>query len=111
MRMRRLCMAAVFASLVACRSTPPAEEGTPAARGQSIFRQQCAVCHDAASKTKKIGPGLKGLFSGGQLTDGKPATEANIRARIDAGRAGMPPFADVLVTRERDDVIAYLKTL
>ena len=109
--MRRLLVAAAFASLIACRSTPPQAESAPAARGQAVFQQQCAACHDAESRTKKIGPGLKGVFKSDKLSDGKPATEANIRARISGGGGGMPPCGDVLAGPERDDLIAYLKAL
>ena len=109
--MRRLLVAAAFASLLACRSTPPPAEGVPATRGQALFQQHCAACHDVNSRAKKIGPGLKGVFQSGKLADGKPATEANIRARVDSGGGGMPPFADVLAGPERDDLIAYLRAL
>ena len=33
-----------------------------AAKGKAIF-EQCAVCHNADSDEKKMGPGLKGLFT------------------------------------------------
>jgi cytochrome c len=109
--MRRLLVTAAFATLIACRSTPPPAESAPAPRGQALFQQHCAACHDVNSRAKKIGPGLKGVFQGEKLSDGKPATEANIRARIDSGGDGMPPFSDILPGRERDELIAYLKTL
>jgi mono/diheme cytochrome c family protein len=34
-----------------------------------------------------------------------------VRALLNTGGNGMPPFADMLSDTERDDVIAYLKTL
>ncbi len=109
--MRRFCLATAFAALIACRSTPPPAQGGPVERGQSTFRQQCAPCHRPDSQAKKIGPGLKGLFKREKLSDGAPATEADIRARINRGGIGMPPFADVLTGREKDDLIAFLKTI
>lgn len=81
-----------------------------AAKGKEIF-EQCAVCHNADSAEKKMGPGLKGLFSKGKLTNGKPANEANIRAKINEGGNGMPAYADMLTDAEKSDLIAYLKTL
>lgn len=84
-------------------------KGDPA-KGKEVF-EQCAVCHNADSTEKKMGPGLKGLFKKGKLSDGKPATEANIRARIDEGGNGMPPYKDVLDDQQKDDLVAYLKTL
>jgi mono/diheme cytochrome c family protein len=58
-----------------------------------------------------MGPGLKGLFKRGKLNDGKAANEANIRARIDDGGNGMPGYKDVLDDQQKEDLIAYLKTL
>ena len=81
-----------------------------AAKGKEVF-QQCATCHDPDSDEKKIGPGLKGLFKKDKLTSGKKPTEANVRARIDEGGAGMPPYKELLSDQEKDDLIAYLKTL
>ena len=84
-------------------------KGDPA-KGKEVF-EQCAVCHNADSDEKKMGPGLKGLFKRGKLNDGKAANEANIRARIDDGGNGMPGYKDMLDDQQKDDLIAYLKTL
>ncbi len=83
-------------------------------KGKAVF-EQCAVCHDPASDTKddnKIGPGLKGLFKRDKMaSNNKKPTEANVRARIDEGGNGMPQYKDMLSDQEKDDLIAYLKTL
>ena len=92
--------------------------GTPATwaakgdaeKGKEVF-QLCAVCHNADSDEKKMGPGLKGLFKKDKLTNGKKPTDATVRARIDEGGSGMPPYKDMLSDQEKDDLIAYLKTL
>ncbi len=81
-----------------------------AEKGKEVF-QQCAVCHNADSDEKKMGPGLKGLFQKDKLTNGKKPTESNIRAKIDEGGNGMPAYKDMLSDQEKDDLIAYLKTL
>ncbi len=81
-----------------------------AAKGKEVF-QQCAVCHNADSDEKKMGPGLKGLFKKDKLTNGKKPTEANIRAKIDEGGNGMPAYKDMLSDQEKDDLLAYLKSL
>jgi mono/diheme cytochrome c family protein len=80
------------------------------AKGKAVF-QQCIVCHNADSGQKKMGPGLKGLFKKAKLADGKKPTDAAVRARIDAGGNGMPAYKDMLSDVEKDDLIAYLKTL
>jgi len=84
-------------------------KGDPA-KGKEVF-EQCAVCHNADSVEKKMGPGLKGLFKRDKLADGKKASEASVRARIDDGGNGMPPYKDVLEDQQKEDLIAYLKTL
>ena len=81
-----------------------------AEKGKDVF-QTCGVCHNADSDEKKMGPGLKGLFKKDKLTNGKKPTEANIRAKIDEGGNGMPAYKDILSDQEKDDVVAYLKTL
>jgi len=79
-------------------------------KGKEVF-DQCSVCHNADSTDVKIGPGLKGLFKHDKLVNGKPVNEANVRAKIDEGGNGMPSYKDILSNQEKDDVIAYLKTL
>jgi cytochrome c len=79
-------------------------------KGKEVF-DQCSVCHNADSTEIKIGPGLKGLFKHDKLVNGKPVNEANVRAKIDEGGNGMPSYKDILSNQEKDDVIAYLKTL
>jgi cytochrome c len=82
-----------------------------AEKGKAVFEDNCAVCHNADSDEKKMGPGLKGLFKHEKLKNGKKPTEANIKAIINAGGNGMPAYSDMLSDEERDNVIAYLKTL
>jgi cytochrome c2 len=81
-----------------------------AAKGKEVFTQ-CAICHNADSDEKKMGPGLKGLFKKDKLGNGKKATEANIRTQIDEGGNGMPGYKDLLEDQQKEDLIAYLKTL
>jgi cytochrome c len=81
-----------------------------AAKGKEVFGQ-CAVCHNADSTEQKMGPGLKGLFKHDKLVNGKKVTDATVREKIDEGGNGMPPFKDTLSDQEKDDLIAYLKTL
>ena len=79
-------------------------------KGQEVF-QQCSVCHNADSTERKMGPGLKGLFQNEKLSNGKKPTEANVRAKIDEGGNGMPSYKEMLSDEEKDNLIAYLKTL
>jgi len=81
-----------------------------AGKGKEGF-EQCAVCHNADSDEKKMGPGLKGLFKHDKMVNGKKPTEANVRSQVDEGGNGMPPYKDMLSDKEKDDLIAFLKTL
>jgi len=109
--MRKMQTVAILAVLAAGARmvTRAADKGDPA-KGKEVF-EQCSVCHNADSDEKKMGPGLKGLFKKDKLTNGKKPTEANIRAKIDEGGNGMPAYKDMLSDQEKDDLIAYLKTL
>jgi cytochrome c len=81
-----------------------------AAKGKDLF-EQCAVCHNTDSPDKKVGPSLMGLYKRPKLKNGKPVTDANVKAVINAGGGGMPAYADMLSDQEKADVIAYLKTI
>src|SRR5438105_8242330 len=107
--MDRIRVFAVCLTLAAGSKVMPAAKGD-AAKGKEVF-QQCGVCHNADSEEKKMGPGLKGLFKRDKLANGKKGTEANIRSKIDEGGNGMPPYKDLLSDQEKEDLVAYLKTL
>jgi mono/diheme cytochrome c family protein len=46
-----------------------------------------------------------------KLVNGKPVTEANVRDLINTGGNGMPAYSDQLSNQDKNDIIAYLKTL
>jgi cytochrome c len=83
-----------------------------AKKGQEVFEANCGVCHNANSTETKMGPGLKGLFKKAELGNKKKVSDASVLAVInEGGPGGMPPMADALTKAEKDDVLAYLKTL
>ncbi|MEO8594748.1 MAG: cytochrome c [Candidatus Solibacter sp.] len=81
-----------------------------AAKGKAVF-EQCGVCHSPDTDEKKMGPGLKGLYKKDKMTNGKKATDATVKAKIDEGGNGMPAYKEMLSDSEKDDLLAYLKTL
>jgi cytochrome c2 len=108
--MHRFRVFTICAALAATVPTLPAAGKGDAAKGKEVF-EQCAVCHNADSEEKKMGPGLKGLFNRDKMVNGKKPTEANVRAKVEEGGNGMPAYKDMLSDQEKDDLIAYLKTL
>ncbi len=71
-------------------------------KGKKVF-EQCAVCHNVDSPAKKMGPSLQKLF--------KRLTEDKVRGQIDKGGNGMPGYRDILSSEEKNNLIAYLKTV
>jgi cytochrome c len=51
------------------------------------------------------------LYKHDKLKNGKKPTDATVRALINTGGNGMPSYADMLSDEEKDNVVAYLKTL
>jgi cytochrome c len=102
------CLAAALMIGGRVFAAPPAGD---AEKGKAVFEDNCAVCHNADSDEKKMGPGLKGVTKRDKLKNGKKPTDANLKALINAGGNGMPAYADMLSDEERDNVLAYLKTL
>jgi len=82
-----------------------------AKKGKPLFEDNCSACHNSDSTEVKVGPGLKGLFKRAKLASGKAVSEANVLDTINKGGDTMPPFADALKPAEKDDIIAFLKTL
>ena len=107
---RSTLVTGIFALALSSLPAVAADKKGDPEKGKEVF-QQCSVCHNADSTEKKMGPGLKGLFSRDKMNNGKKPTEANVRAKIDEGGNGMPSYKEMLSDDEKDDLIAYLKTL
>lgn len=91
----------------------PAPAYTPAqvASGKQIYALQCSVCHFANSAAKKIGPGMKGIYSRGKFVGGEKVDDESMRKWIESGGKNMPAFKDSLKANEVRDLLAYLRTL
>ena len=87
-----------------------AYQGGDAKKGQVVF-ENCAICHNADSTETKIGPGLKGVFKKEKLVNGKAVTEENVKALITEGTDAMPGFGDSINADDKNNLVAYLKTL
>ena len=71
----------------------------------------CAVCHNATSTEKKMGPGLKGISQKAKFTNGKKMSDAALKENILKGGGGMPGYEDTLKAADIANLVAYLKTL
>ena len=80
------------------------------AKGKEVF-EQCNVCHFATTDQRKMGPSLKGLFKRPKLGTGQKPTDESVLDFINKGKGSMPAFASVLSDDEKQDLLAYLKTL
>lgn len=85
----------------------------PASLGEKLFiGKGCAQCHVVDSTDRRMAPGLKGMFQKKTLpVSGRLVTVENVDHQLKAPYKNMPSFADRLTDKERDQIIAYLKTL
>jgi cytochrome c2 len=106
-----LVSAAVALALLRALVIHPADSF--AGEGSGLFKSKgCAQCHYTDSSQAKMGPGLKGLFKQEKLpVSGRKVTEANVRRQLTTPYKNMPSFADRLTVEEKDQLIAFLKTL
>lgn len=95
-----LAMAATMFAQTRPAAKSPGKKSAPigsATRGKELFEQKCAVCHNADSDVKKIGPGLKGISKRGRFTiNNNKVTDQTLKTWIENGDTLMPPFKDVL---------------
>jgi cytochrome c len=109
--MRLKASATLAAVLGLTFATGHAQMSEAATHGKATFDSKCAICHNADSTDKKIGPGLKGLYARGTLADGAKVTDESVTERIVNGKVPMPPFKDQLTPEQIKEVVEYLKTL
>jgi cytochrome c2 len=107
MRLTICCLGAALLLSLACAAAQ--RKGDPT-KGKVVF-EACAPCHNVDSDARKMGPSLKGLFRKAKLENGKKVTEENVRSQINTEGRQMPHYQDILSDQEKDDLIAYLKTL
>jgi cytochrome c len=104
----------------------PAHAEGDARAGKKVFNK-CAFCHDIRPGKIKNGPSLHGVvgrkagaapgyrFSPGMQKSGLSWTDANLDKYLENPRKMVRgtrmAFAGLRSKKERDDVIAYLKTL
>jgi cytochrome c2 len=108
---KKMLVAAGCLGMLVAIGVPLNAAAGDAKKGKAVFDENCSMCHNATSTEVLVGPGLKGLFKRAKLGTGKPVTDANVLGTINNGGDSMPPMGDALKPADKDNVIAYLKTL
>jgi len=97
------------ALLSGCRATPALT--VQQADGKHLYAVRCAHCHDDNDLAlKKIPPDLHGVFKRSALPSGAPATDAEVRRVVLAGKGMMPGFAGRFTQEQMTELLAYLHT-
>jgi mono/diheme cytochrome c family protein len=100
--------------VLACEKKQPGSErpSNTEIAGQWLYENDCAECHENPQPDlHKQPPNLHGLFRRGSLPSGAPATAAQIRTTIIAGRGTMPAFDQRLREEDVNNLVRYLRKL
>ena len=99
--------------LLAAQQTPPWEKPT-ARLGESLYRENCTVCHDIEKDqkaTRKIGPSLNHLFKNPRLPLSKSRPSRDyVKIRIQYGGQVMPAFMKRMNDEQLAALLAYLES-
>ena len=115
MNIRPVILAFPLVLFAADQGTPPWEKpGATALLGQSLYRENCAVCHDIdkdQKSTRKIGPSLNHLFKNQRLplSKGRPSRDY-VKIRIQYGGQVMPAFMKRINDEQIAALLAYLES-
>jgi len=100
---------AIFLSAAACRKAPKLTGQEM--EGKHLYQARCAHCHeDNDLALKKAPPDLHGVFKSATLPSGAPATDAEVRRVVLAGKGMMPAFTGRFNDAQMSALLAYLHT-
>ena len=106
-----VCVGVVMA--IGCRSLPPSKLESQfteqEARGQQVYKANCAKCHYPTNTRSLHGPGLQAITKVKAMPSGAPPTDERVTTVILRGRNMMP--ATQLTDDQLNDLLAYIKTL
>lgn len=94
-----VCGVALAVICAGCRRPSPEN-------GSLLYRKNCARCHVQQMGQSSPAPSLTGY-----LYRSPQRSVQQIKAVIRKGKGAMPPFGQLLSSREINDLIAYLQTL
>jgi mono/diheme cytochrome c family protein len=102
-------MVSGIAFVAGCGSAPKLTQQQ--VEGKHLYGGRCAHCHeDNDLALKKVPPDLHGVFKRSTLPSGAPATDAEVRRVVLAGKGMMPSFAGRFGDDQMSALIAYLHT-
>ena len=84
---------------------PATAQSSDVNKGQSVYKQRCAMCH---------GPNGKGSMAGTpnfKRREGLLQSDQSLLKRIKAGKNACPAYQGILTDQKIYDVIAYIRTL
>ncbi len=104
-----LLSAGIALIFAACRGPEPL---TPQqVEGKHLYEVRCAHCHrDNDLALKKVPPDLHIVFSSAKLPSGAPATDAQVRQVVLAGKGMMPSFNGRFDEEQMAALLTYLHT-
>ena len=95
--------------MVGCHSMPKLTQQEIA--GKYLYLGRCAHCHEENDLAlKKVPPDLHAIFGRTTLPSGAPATDAEVRRMVLAGKGLMPAFDGRFTEEQMDALLAYLHT-
>ncbi len=81
------------------------------AEGKHLYDVRCAHCHEENDlNLKKVPPDLHPVFKHATLPSGAPATDAEVRRVVLAGKGMMPAFSGRFTDEQMAALLAYLHT-
>lgn len=104
-----VALACVALWLAACHSAPQLTDQE--SQGKHLYAVRCAHCHEENDLAlKKVPPNLHAVFRHSTLPSGAPATDAQVRQVVLAGKGLMPSFAGRFTDPQMAALLAYLHT-
>jgi len=84
---------------------PATAQSSDVSKGQSVYKQRCAMCHGSNGKGSMAGtPNFK-------RREGLLQSDQSLLKRIKAGKNACPAYQGILTDQKIYDVIAYIRTL
>src|SRR5262245_47045967 len=108
-------IAAAVSERTGVRDDPMPPEPPSAARGEALFRENCAGCHGAngdggGEEARRLGLTPASFVDGTFMRGETPRDFFNVIS-VGRRRAGMPEWAESLSVQQRWDAVAYIWTL